>query len=578
MKEGFRQSMAWLHTWSGLLVGWVLFLIFAAGTSAYFREEITLWMKPELHQAPQAAHITQAQAADTAQRFLNDNAQGSARWTINLPGGREDTLTTFWPLPQAQQPAAKPGERRRQRFENASIDPATGARLEAPRQTRGGDFFYRLHFDLHYMPVQWARWLVGFCAMFMLVAIVSGIVTHKRIFKDFFTFRPKKGQRSWLDAHNATAVLALPYHLMITYTGLVTLMFMYMPWGPQLAYKGDEQAFFSEAFPNSSRAGAKASGTAAPLVPIGALVRQASDAWGGLPVARVTVSHPGDAAATVTVLQDNARGVSSKQASMLFSGTTGELLERRGDALAPAAETHGVLYGLHIGRFANSFVRWLFFLSGLAGTVMVATGLLLWAVKERQKYAKAVAKGGRVGFGVRLVDGLNVAAVAGLPLSMAAFFWANRLIPAGAADRSALEITCFFAVWGTAAVAGIAWPTRRMWQGQLLAGGTLFALLPVLNPLTGGLGLPGAVAQGRWAIAGFDITVLLLGLALVACAWWLGKRKPAGHKAAQPSKPAAAGPAAAAAAVAVAGAAASTAAAGLPASTHQPLNATGATP
>ena len=23
MKEGFRQSMAWLHTWSGLLVGWV---------------------------------------------------------------------------------------------------------------------------------------------------------------------------------------------------------------------------------------------------------------------------------------------------------------------------------------------------------------------------------------------------------------------------------------------------------------------------------------------------------------------------------------------------------------------------
>ena len=30
MKNGFRQSMAWLHTWSGLLVGWVLFLVFAA--------------------------------------------------------------------------------------------------------------------------------------------------------------------------------------------------------------------------------------------------------------------------------------------------------------------------------------------------------------------------------------------------------------------------------------------------------------------------------------------------------------------------------------------------------------------
>ena len=31
MKQGFRQSMAWLHTWTGLLVGWVLLLIFMAG-------------------------------------------------------------------------------------------------------------------------------------------------------------------------------------------------------------------------------------------------------------------------------------------------------------------------------------------------------------------------------------------------------------------------------------------------------------------------------------------------------------------------------------------------------------------
>ena len=534
MKEGFRQSMAWLHTWSGLLVGWILFLIFAAGTSAYFREEISLWMKPELHQAPQATSLSQAQAADVAQQFMQTHAQGSNRWTITLPGEREPVISAFWPVPQAQQATPAPaGERRRQRFENATIDPGTGERIEAPRQTRGGDFFYRLHFDLHYMPALWARWIVGFCAMFMLVAIVSGIVTHKRIFKDFFTFRPRKGQRSWLDAHNATAVLALPYHLMITYTGLVTLMFMYMPWGPQLAYKGDQQTFFSEVFPNGSRASLKPSGTPAPLVPLSGLVKQASDAWGGQPVLRVTVSNPGDANATIAVSQDNTRGVSSKQPSMLFNGTTGELLERRGEALAPAAETHGVLYGLHIGRFANPFVRWLFFLSGLAGTVMVATGLLLWAVKERQKFAKVLVKGGRIGFGLRLVDGLNVAAVAGLPLAMAAFFWANRLIPASAAERSPLEITCFFAAWGVAAVAGIAWPARRMWQIQLATGGLLFALLPVLNPLTGGAGLWTTIPQARWGIAGFDLTVLLLGLALLACAWWIGKRKPAHQPAAR---------------------------------------------
>ena len=44
MKEGFRQSMAWLHTWAGLLVCWILFLVFVAGTASYFRDEISLWM------------------------------------------------------------------------------------------------------------------------------------------------------------------------------------------------------------------------------------------------------------------------------------------------------------------------------------------------------------------------------------------------------------------------------------------------------------------------------------------------------------------------------------------------------
>ena len=48
--------------------------------------------------------------------------------------------------------------------------------------------------------------------MFMLIAIVSGVITHKKIFIDFFTFRWGKGQRSWLDAHNASGVLLLPFY------------------------------------------------------------------------------------------------------------------------------------------------------------------------------------------------------------------------------------------------------------------------------------------------------------------------------------------------------------------------------
>ncbi|MEK5745909.1 PepSY-associated TM helix domain-containing protein, partial [Acinetobacter variabilis] len=50
-------------------------------------------------------------------------------------------------------------------------------------------------------------------------------------------FRPGKGQRSWLDAHNATAVFALPFHIMITFSGLLLLLFTIMPWGVNQIYE-----------------------------------------------------------------------------------------------------------------------------------------------------------------------------------------------------------------------------------------------------------------------------------------------------------------------------------------------------
>src|SRR5690606_8879062 len=60
---------------------------------------------------------------------------------------------------------------------------------------------------------------------------------------EFFTFRPNKGQRSWLDYHNASGVLLLPFHIMITYTGLVIFFLIYMPGPIDALFDGDRQAY-----------------------------------------------------------------------------------------------------------------------------------------------------------------------------------------------------------------------------------------------------------------------------------------------------------------------------------------------
>ncbi|MFJ3047231.1 PepSY-associated TM helix domain-containing protein [Herbaspirillum chlorophenolicum] len=531
MREGFRQSMAWLHTWSGLLVCWVLLLVFAGGTASYFKDEITFWMTPELH-AGAREQVAPEVALQHAVAHLQEQEPQAERWFISLPSERSSAMRVGWISPPPKD-GAKGAPR--SRFKSETLDPASGRKMAAVRETRGGEFLYRLHFDLHYMPVIWARWIVSICAMFMLVAIVSGIITHKRIFKDFFTFRPGKGQRSWLDAHNATAVLALPFHLMITYTGLVTLMFMIMPWGVQTAYKdkGGESAFFEEVFPVGAGR-IQPAGVPAPLAPLKPIVEQARQHWNGAPLATIVINNPGDANTTIVVTRQKTRTLSYLQPGMIFNGTTGALTSSMGDDPSATAVTRGALYGLHMGHFADPWLRVLFFLCGLSGCVMVASGALLWAVKTRQKQAKALAQGARRTFGLRLVDALNIGAIAGLPIAFASYFWANRLLPVGLPQRPQMEITWFFAAWAIAAVLAQIRPTMGMWRFQLSVGAAMFIGIPILNVFTthSHLGVTLLLGRGPWQVAGFDITVLLLGIALAMVVRALNKREKKQAKAA----------------------------------------------
>jgi len=501
LKAGFRQSMAWLHTWSGLLAGWILFTVFLTGTASYFRPEISYWMRPEAHVSIPGPYPAQPMVEQLSR-------MAPSGFTLTLPNERDPIGSAFWRDPSAG----------RRGFRQALLDPVSGSPVVS-RDTRGGEFFYRLHFQLHYMSPILGRWIISFCAMMMLVAIISGIVTHRRIFADFFTFRPRKGQRSWLDAHAATATLALPYHLMITYTGLVTLMLMSMPWGTQLAYQGDVRRFDTEMFGRFDPG--RPSGQAAPLVPVDPLLTEAARLWGGAPAARITITHPGDAAARVEISRGPERRLSSQRDVLVFDGATGTLLGREGND-SGAATTHGVLYGLHLGQFAGPALRALFFLSALAGTAMVGTGLILWAIKERQ----AAIKAGRFGIGLRLVEVLNLATIAGLPVAMAGFFWLNRLLPAALPARAGWEVDGFFLIWGACMLhAALRLGSRRGWMEQLALAGVLGLGLPVLNAFTTPWHIGVTIPAGEWRLAGLDLTVAMLGAMLAGTAAYLALRR-----------------------------------------------------
>ena len=524
---GLRQTMADLHTWVGLLLGWVLYAMFLTGTVAYFKDELSQWMRPEL-----ARQVAVPDPAVVAQRMVeqfSEQIPGATQWSMRLPDARINSVYAFWRIPRG--PSAPRG------FGEGNFNPQTGEELTS-RATLGGDFFYRFHFQFHYMPALWGRWLAGVAAMLMLVAILSGVITHKKIFVDFFTFRWGKGQRSWLDAHNALAVFGLPFHLMITYTGLITLMAMYMPWGERQAIKtpAERQQLTAQLSPFIQPG--KPSGKAAPLASIEDMVRQAQARWGEHGIGRLTVALPGDAASRVAVARGEPGRVSMSPQYLLFEGSTGNLLEVH-DRVGSAAETRGVLYALHLGRFSDTTTRWLYFLVSLAGTAMVGTGLVLWTVTRRSKLADP----GRPHLGFRLVERLNIASIAGLSIAMTVFLWANRLLPASLAERANWEIHIFFIAWGLALLHAFLRPAKRAWIEQLWAAAGLLALVPVLDAATTDRPLWHSVADGDWIFIGMDLMCVALAVLHAALAIRVARHQPRARTKSKGYRAAAAGPA-----------------------------------
>ncbi|RYX91992.1 MAG: PepSY domain-containing protein [Comamonadaceae bacterium] len=510
MNGFFRQSMAWLHTWLGLLFGWVLYFMFVTGTAGYLDTEIDRWMRPELplaHYPIANQTLSQDSSVLRAQAFLETRAANAQRWMVNLPVNRNDPfLFVTWRGARGQ-PAAASG--------TAYLDPDSGRQLQT-RETGGGQTLYQMHWRLHYLPALASEWIVGIATLVMLIALVTGIVVHRKIFADFFTFRPGKAQRSWLDAHNIASVVTLPFQLMITYSGLIFLMFSFMPlvaaawYGP--GERGQE-AFLDDVF--TPLAPIRAAGRPAPRLPLEQILQDAHRRWGTAPVATLEIQNPADAHARINVVGDFAAGP-VRATDILVYDASGQWLTERHAWQSASKGFRDLMLGLHEGIFAAPVLRALYVLSGILGAVMIATGMVLWTVKRRQRAERGRTEDHR---GLRFVERMNVAVVIGLPVAIGVYFWANRLLPAGLGQRAEFEVHALFASWLAMFLHAWLRPSNRVWEEQSLVAAAAFGLLPCLNALTTDRHLLNALPAGDWVMAGFDLASLGAGCVFLGIAW-----------------------------------------------------------
>ncbi|QKV52153.1 PepSY-associated TM helix domain-containing protein [Comamonas antarctica] len=525
---GFRQAQAWLHTWCGLWFSWLLFAVFLTGTLAVFAEPITHWMTPEHHAEEAAAQAASGSAsAPMAQRlrwasdYMQQHHPGAGMWELwpaDAQGAGE--LRVYWFDSRRQYASAQ--------LDAASGMPLAGSETAPQRQTLGGQHFVDFHYQLHAGPI--GLWIVGIAALAMLAALVSGVITHRRIFQDFFTFRTGRGQRSWLDAHNAAAVLTLPFQFMIAYTGIVISGATFLPAAvaPQFGAGDAGRIAFQAALEAPGKP--EPSGRAMAVPDLEPFVLRGQQLM-GQPVRAVVIDHPGDAAARIGIYGWNEgeaaqRRLSPTSGMALFSAASGELLQLRqpgGVDGGKAALAQSVLGGLHMVKFGGFALKWLYFLCGLAGSAMMATGAILFIVKRRTRHlGEFGAATVRV---YRLIEAANVAAIAGLGLGCIGYLWANRLVPLGLAHRDDWELAVFFGVWALALVHALARAPAAAWKEQLGLLGALCLLLPLLNAVTVGDHLPAQLLRGDWESAGVESFALATGLAALWARRVVARRK-----------------------------------------------------
>ena len=503
----FRQGMHEIHSFSGLLLGWVGIFLFLMGSIALYRSEITFWMQPETHRAALSTSLDdKVKAARTGLALLAEKAPEADMWTVTLPGERTPVPSIRWA--SKNDVGARPGAH------TLPFDCSTQTIL-TPRPTGGGTFLYRLHVDLFGMDRHTGRFLVGVATLLLLAVTVNGVLARRHFFRDFFLFRKRPAILAWHDTHCIAGGITLPFVLLFCLSGLFLTAQGVLPSLLQERYAQNSREFMREtkgmgAYSPQASAGSPMSvdmlGESLPHIPDpAALLGKAEKLWPGTGAGEIILTWKNGGITSIQAVQARSTDLAGRAAPQRLTldihDGYGELTESgKKDMSGVKALWYGAT-ALHLGRFASPAMRTVLFLFGMLSVGMMAAGLLFREKRQEKKLSLSS----------RVATLLNTVFLAGLPLAVGCYFLVGRLIGSDAPERIHLESSAFFLAWGLSAVHAL-WRKQTARRVQLLAGGLLFILLPVINGMTGGLALNCTLLHGPWQLAFIDILLIVVGL------------------------------------------------------------------
>jgi uncharacterized iron-regulated membrane protein len=500
MKSSTLRTFTTVHTWTGLLAGFALFIAFYAGAITMFHDPIDVWALPK-------AELADAQVMDKAGAMMADIVakHPAARESIGVTyaaGHPSHEVSAYW--------MEKDGTWMTQAIDDASAH-------DAEDHEHGlADFVYELHYDLGIPEI--GIYLMGIVSVIYGLALLTGVLIHlPNLLRELFALRPGHNlKRLWQDAHNVIGILSLPFHIIFAVTGaLLCLTLVALMAFNTVIFDGKLMSAFermTSALPDTAAmtaAAPKGEGTVPMLAPaeLGAIARKAAIAAGAANfepdyMRYVHYGQPGAAA--------EVRGTSEKTLGeygmVALDASTGRIINMQLTGARDANHaTYSAIFGLHFGTFGSLSLRWLYFVLGLAGAFLFYSGNLLYIeTRRKRRQAEQPMK-------VRAMATATVGVCLGTCFAISVMFIANHLAPyLGAEPTHVVQPVCFITFF--AAIAWTFWRRPAKAAVDLLwATAVTSVAVGVLDIALHGERLSRTLAEGRYEVLGVDLVAMAMG-------------------------------------------------------------------
>ena len=506
MKAATLRTFQTVHTWTGLLAGFALFVAFYAGALTVFHDAIAAWQNPPWR------NVADANVPLTAMidRLVVQHPEAKADFGVVLPTDASHAAYAYW-----------------QGGDGARF--ATYSNMAAPSDEEPAgqlaDFIYALHDSLG-LPVL-GLYLMGIVSLLYGLALISGVLIHlPRLVRDLLALRTGRNlKRLWQDAHNAIGVLSLPFHIIFAVTGALLCLFtVTLAALNTIAFDGKLYDAYAQVI-NTAPVMAPSKVQAAMLPPdvLVEHVRQAAKAGNvtSFEPDYLHYMHYGDRNAVIEV-----RGLSQHTlgtyGTVALSAVDGRVLSTHvGTTHSINGISNSAIYGLHFGSFGGATVRWLYFALGLGGAFLFYSGNLLWIESRRKR--RHVDQPRRTRIMARATIGVCIGTCLGISGAFAATWGSMQL---GIDAFMPQRVACYGLFTASCCYASVRSIPRS--AVELLLATALLTAAVALADLIGNAGmLARDLTPQSQSVLGVDLAGLVMSLifaALARAAMWRARQ------------------------------------------------------